>query len=224
MVVGVWSVDQFPSGVRPSHVWYVCYGSNLDAGRFGCYLEGGLAPGRASPNPGCADRSPPTGDKAVSVPASLYFSGHTASWGAGGAPAFVAADDVSRRALARAYRITAGQFADIVAQENGLSSFALDWEALLDEGRLRCDLPTYDMLRLVGFDRDPCVTFTSSRSPDHFAAPAPEYLRTIAAGLAVSHRLSPGRIGDYLLAAPGIADAYTRDDLIELATPLHHIG
>ena len=38
-------------------VWYVAYGSNLRAARFGCYLAGGRPDGACRTYDGCRDRT-----------------------------------------------------------------------------------------------------------------------------------------------------------------------
>ena len=40
-------------------VWYVAYGSNMSAARFGCYISGGRPPGARRTYLGCRDQSPP---------------------------------------------------------------------------------------------------------------------------------------------------------------------
>jgi hypothetical protein len=61
-------------------------------------------------------------------------------------------------------------------------------------------------------DDVPVVTFTSA-PPPHRAAPATAYLRSIAAGLAESHRLGPRAIVRYLHGAPTVRAAYDTNAL-----------
>src|SRR3954470_12989900 len=97
-----------------SHVWYVSYGSNMCASRFACYIQGGTPPGGSRANPGARDRRLPRRSVAVDLPGTVYFAGESPQWGGGVAfydhatPGFTAA---------RAYLVTAAQFADITAQE-----------------------------------------------------------------------------------------------------------
>ena len=97
-----------------SYVWYVSYGSNMSAARLAAYLEGGRPPGGSRAHPGARDRTPPARSIPVDLPGSLYFAGESPQWGGGVAfydhdtPGFTAA---------RGYLVTAGQFADIAAQE-----------------------------------------------------------------------------------------------------------
>ncbi|MGB9013248.1 MAG: hypothetical protein WCB95_10395, partial [Aeromicrobium sp.] len=96
------------------HVWYVSYGSNMWATRLACYLEGGTPPGGDRANPGARDQTPPVRSTAIDLPGTLYFAGRSAQWGGG--VAFY--DHLSAGfTAARAYLVTAQQFADVAAQE-----------------------------------------------------------------------------------------------------------
>ena len=100
-------------GPRTS-IWYVAYGSNLAAARLACYLEGGCPPGGSRVNPGARDRTLPTRSEPVDLPGTTYFAGRSPQWGGG--VAFYDPDEPGRTA-ARAFLVTAGQLADIAAQE-----------------------------------------------------------------------------------------------------------
>ena len=95
-------------------VWYVDYGSNMAAARLACYLEGGRPPGGSRVNPGARDRSLPTRSEPVDLLGTTYFAGQSPQWGGG--VAFYDPDEPGRTA-ARAFLVTAGQLADIAAQE-----------------------------------------------------------------------------------------------------------
>ena len=85
-----------------THIWYVCYGSNLTWDRFKYYVQGGLCPFNGREYPGCADKTAPVESRAVHVPFDLYFGGSAQIWEGGG----VGFLDASRPgdALARAVR------------------------------------------------------------------------------------------------------------------------
>lgn len=95
-------------------VWYVAYGSNLLRERFLCYVTGGTFMGRE--HRGCADPTPPRDEFGLVLPFERYFAHHSSFWGGG-----VAFLDVYTpgETVARAYLMTRGQFADLLAQENG---------------------------------------------------------------------------------------------------------
>lgn len=193
-----------------SHVWYASYGSNLSRHRFERYLHGGTPVGGRRHYRGARDHTPPADDRPFHLPWRLRFGGASRTWGGG--MAFV---DVSARGrtLARMYRLTAGQFADVHAQENGGDAHPTDIAALRPGTPVRAGGGNYPVLVCCGHVEDvPVVTFTSTRLPRR-AAPTTAYLRTIAAGLAESHRLGPRAIARYLRGAPAVRDAYDVDAL-----------
>lgn len=185
------------------HVWYVSYGSNMWATRLSCYLEGGTPPGGDRANPGARDQTPPARSTAIDLPGTLYFAGASVQWGGGVAfydhvtPGFTAA---------RAYLVTAQQFADIAAQEmyrqpvddDPLAGVVL---APLPEGRHVAGPGVYETLVDVGaLDGRPLLTFTAPRSAhetDH-SAPSDAYLATMAQGLKESRAWTDAQVEQYL--------------------------
>ncbi len=194
----------------PPHVWYASYGSNLSRHRFERYLHGGTPVGGRRPHRGATDRTPPRADRPFHLPYRLRFGGVSRTWGGG--MAFI--DTVAAgRTLARMYRITAAQFADVHAQENGGDARPADLAALEPGQRVRAADGNYPMIVCCGVvDRVPVVTFTAEHLPSA-AAPAPPYLRTIAAGLAEAHRLAATGIVRYLRSARTVRAAYTASEL-----------
>ena len=81
------------------------------------YLEGGVPPGGKRTNPGAREQPPPRRSVPVDLPGALYFAGDSPQWGGG--VAFYDHDGEPEGAptAARAYLITAQQFADMAAQE-----------------------------------------------------------------------------------------------------------
>jgi len=171
-----------------SYVWYVSYGSNMSAARLAAYLDGGLPPGGSRAHPGARDRTPPARSIPVDLPGSLYFAGESPQWGGGVAyydhdtPGFTAA---------RGYLVTAGQFADIAAQEmhrvpqegDPIEEVVL---SPLEGGRHTAGPGRYETLVEVGrHEGIPLLTFTSPHGVDHVehAHPSPTYLDTIGLGL-----------------------------------------
>lgn len=195
--------DPLPTG--PRHVWYAGYGSNVSRRRFERYLSGGTPAGGRRSYPGARDRTPPTADRSYVLPFRLHFGGTSRTWGGG--MAFV---DTSVRGsvLARAYRVTAEQFADIHAQENGGAADAADLSRVRDGECVVAGRGNYPVIVCCGrLDELPVLLFTAARMPAP-SAPRPAYLRTMAAGLAESHRLAAADIVAYLRAAPAVRDAY----------------
>jgi hypothetical protein len=197
-----------------SHVWYASYGSNLSRHRFERYLHGGTPVGGRRHYAGARDRTLPAADRPFHLPWRLRFGGTSRTWGGG--MAFVDIG-VRGRTLARLYRLTAGQFADVHAQENGGAADPTDISALTPGRPVRAGAGNYPMIVCCGHVDDvPVVTFTTDRVP-HPAAPTAAYLRTIASGLAESHRLTPHAIVRYLRAAPAVRNAYDEATLAVVA-------
>jgi hypothetical protein len=189
--------------VRPGSVWYVSYGSNMAAARLACYVEGGCPPGGSRVNPGARDTTPPERSVPVDLPGTTYFAGESPQWGGG--VAFYDHDEPGRTA-ARAYLVTAGQLADIAAQEmyrSPADGDPLEEVALraLDGGRHTWGPGRYETLVAVGeLDGAPLLTFTS---PHGAAAaqrtrPAPAYLAMMATGLRESRGWDEPEIRTYL--------------------------
>ncbi|MCW2842323.1 MAG: histone deacetylase [Nocardioides sp.] len=186
-----------------SQVWYVSYGSNMSAARFSCYLEGGCPPGGSRVNPGARDRTPPVRSVPVDLPGTAYFAGESPQWGGG--VAFYDHDTPGRTA-ARGYLVTAGQLADIAAQEmyrvpragDPLEQLALNPIA---GGRHTVGPGRYETLVEVGtYDDAPLLTFTSPHGADHVphTRPRPAYLAMLATGLRESRGWDDERVREYL--------------------------
>jgi hypothetical protein len=194
-------------------VWYVAYGSNMRAARFGCYISGGRPPGANRTYLGCRDPSPPVRDIAIQLAGGLTFAGASRVWGGGVAFYNPHADG---EIVARAYLLTFGQFSDVVAQEtrrpvgNDLT--------LGDGGGRRWTTPSrvYETLLHVD-DRDgfPMVTLTSLQNLEPTTPSAP-YLRTMLDGLGEVFGWSEDERVRYLLRAPGITPAWTAGELLAL--------
>jgi hypothetical protein len=187
------------------HVWYVAYGSNLSRERFSRYIRGGRPDGSERDLPGCRDTSDPVDSFGVLIDGGVYFAGHSSGWRAG-----MAFYDprATGEVAARAYLITAEQFADVVAQETRQPpGIPLDLAPAFRGHRYSKGVGGYSVLVRVGEHRVvPLVTFT--RDPDtrpRLAAPSAAYLATVATGLREAHRWSQIQIDRYLSALPGTA-------------------
>lgn len=187
---------------RHERVWYVSYGSNLCAARFACYLRGGRPPGATRDYPGCRDTTEPRETAALWLPGGIYFAWDSPVWGGG-----VAFYDprLPGSAAARAYLITAGQFADIAAQEMHRSpGTPLDLAPVLAGGRQVVGPGRYETLLSVGQRHGhPLLTFTAPCTAATAARrrPSAAYLRMLIAGLAESHGWTGYEAMNYLAAA-----------------------
>lgn len=184
-----------------TRVWYASYGSNLSRHRFERYLHGGVPRGGRRRYPGARDRRPPSGDRPVALPYRLRFGGASRTWGGGMAFLDTAAHG---HVLARAYRITVEQFADIHAQENGGDADVADLAAVGDGQRVVAGRGNYPVIVRCGtLEGSPVFTFTARRLPAR-RSPATAYVRTIAAGLAESRGMAAAAIITYLRRAPSV--------------------
>lgn len=191
-------------------IWYASYGSNLSRRRFERYLRGGTPRGGRRRYPGARDPRPPSDDRPTTLPYRLRFAGESRTWGGG--MAFL--DTTSHgHVLARAYRISIEQFADLHAQENAGAADPADLSAVTDGQQVLAGRGNYPAIVRCGtIGGTPVFTFTAQQlaMPN---APAPIYLRTIATGLAEAHALGTAPIIDYLRGAPAVAAAYEGDAL-----------
>lgn len=221
--------------VRPSHVWYASYGSNMYRSRFLTYLQGGRPAGAARSYPGCTDPTPPRDDTPIRWAGRLHFATRSPTWG-GGVALADEADRPGQEILGRAYLITAEQFDQVVHFENsGTVAAEAAPTPLLDvvrRGRARCGTGLYNMLSHLG-DREgvPVVTFTSEfthatalrgdeyvvrggrRYLVHTERPSPAYARMIGGGLAETFGLDVPGQADYIRRCPG-GDQWDREALI----------
>lgn len=189
----------------PPQVWYVSYGSNMSRERLACYLAGGTPPGAARGCVGARDPRMPQEDLPVVLPGRLYFAGDSTTWGGG--VAFYD-HDTPGPTPARAYRITAGQFADVAAQEmqrlpdpeDPLEQLVVDG---LDAGRHHAGPGHYETLVEVGRHAGlPMLTFTAPHGHDavEHTSPSAAYLAMLADGLRRAHGWAADRIESYFAA------------------------
>jgi hypothetical protein len=209
-------------------VWYVAYGSNLGRERFQCYLSGGTPAGGRRAYAGCNDPRDPERIASLDVPGRLVFGGRSGMWGGG--MAFYDADGEGRVAC-RAYLVTAGQFADVAAQEMRRppgGQFARDLAGLLlDVERVHTMGPgRYETVTRLG-TRDGAPMFTVTHDDVaglDLAAPTAPYLWWIASGLLEAHGWLAARIGRYLAGAPGAAGAWTAGEIAAWVTDATSTG
>ena len=190
-----------------THVWYVSYGSNMSAERLACYIAGGCPPGGTRVNPGARDRQLPRQTIPVDLPGSVYFAGRSPQWGGGVAfydhetPGFTAA---------RGYLVTAGQLADIAAQE--MYRVPQDGDPIEEVvlgpavGRHELGPGRYETLVEVGRHDDlPLLTFTSPHGMHQVehTPPAPAYLDMVRIGLRESRGWDDEQVDSYLRSIIG---------------------
>lgn len=201
----------------PRQVWYASFGSNMHRARLECYLSGGRPSGGRRAQPGCRDPRPPERALPVMLPGELYFALESSLWTGG--TAFYDPDGEGRTA-AQAWLVTAGQFSDIAAQEmRRPPGEDLDLREVLTSGRHEMGAGRYETLVCAGtVDGHPVLTFTApwGRGDVPGNAPAADYLRHLASGLAESHAWSDERVAGYLAARPGAAGHWSAQDVADL--------
>jgi hypothetical protein len=138
------------------------------------------------------------------MPGRIAFAWDSPTWGGGIEFFEPGGDDV---VLARAYLITAGQFADVLHQEMRREPGTdVDLTAVVRHGLHTLGPGRYETLHLAGeLDDRPVVTFSA---PDidqlGIRAPADAYVVTMARGLRNTHELSDEELVDYLATCRGI--------------------
>ncbi|HZS20363.1 MAG TPA: histone deacetylase [Pseudonocardiaceae bacterium] len=201
----------------PALVWYASYGSNMCADRFACYLAGGVPLGASRGHAGCRDRRAPLSAVPYELPGGVYFATESAVWGGGRA---FYDRDLPGGAAARAYLITAGQFADILSQEMHRPTGAdLDLTTVRAAGRVELGPGRYETLLYLGdLGKQPLLTFTAPwRATDvRWRPPSAPYLRVLKAGLREAHGWTDHRIGTYLASLPGARGHWTAPDIAAL--------
>ncbi|MCP3934039.1 MAG: histone deacetylase [Actinomycetia bacterium] len=197
-------------------VWYASFGSNLRRERFMYYLRGGVMEGQEIGHSGARDPSDPADTRLWKAPHQLRFGGESIRWGGGGV-AFVHPDRGSGEAFVRLWKISAEQFCDVAAQENGLTPGELDVdvEAVEDSGHADITGRWYGRVLCLGrVDDHPVFTFTSPvvREP---SAPSVAYASMLMTGL-VEMGVGAVAAASYLMEAPGVADRWTAHALVDL--------
>lgn len=204
----------------PALVWYASYGSNMRLARLTYYLAGGCPPGSTHRHPGCRDPRPPRLAMPVMLPGAMYFASESAIW-TGGVSFYdpTAAGETA----GRAYLLTAGQFADVAAQEMHRTPEAdLDLAAVLRTGRAQIGAGRYETLVLVGHSGGvPVLTFTApwQMADVEPSVPSGGYLTMLAAGIREAHGWPAAQIAAYLAARPGAAGYWAPSEIERLLTP-----
>jgi hypothetical protein len=152
------------------------------------------------------------------MPGGIYFALESAAWTGGMA---LYDPELPDEAAARAYLISAGQFADIAAQEMYRDP-GVDLDVLEDVvrlGRVQMGDGRYETLVYAGdIDGHPLITFTAPwNSKDvPLSPPAAPYLAMLASGLHESHQWNEEQIAAYLGKRPGVVGSWEPHDLLDL--------
>jgi hypothetical protein len=180
------------------------------ADRLMCYIAGGTPPGTRHIHSGCRDRRPPRHAIGWELVGGVYFATKSTTWGGGRA---FYDPELAGTAATRAYLITSGQFADIVAQEmHRCPGVDIDLGPVLATGRIELGLGHYETLLHVGeIDGHPALTFTAPwRAEDvPWLAPSAAYLRMLSGGLREAHGWDVQRAAGYLAQLPGARRHWT---------------
>jgi hypothetical protein len=151
------------------------------------------------------------------LPGGLYFALESTAWTGG--MAFY--DQLDQGEMpARAYLLTASQFADIAAQEMYQEPGEdLDLSGVLAHGRASLGEGRYQTLVCPGaLDGCPVLTFTApwrcAEAP--LNRPSAAYLRNLASGLRESHGWTREQIADYLSGRPGAEGVWDAADIAAL--------
>jgi len=201
---------------QPEHVWYAAFGSNLCRQRFMRYIAGA---GEVGGEPGCDDPSPPSDWQALAVAGRLWFGGYSERWG-GGVAFLRDPRGGSPQAVCRAWRITRGQFNQVLAQENGRSRLPrrLDEGALRRRGQVDVLPGWYGRVRWLGeIGEEPLWSFTCPpRRLPRGRWPSDAYLATIIRGLRETRPdWGVAELTAYL--SPALGPRYPMDHLDALA-------
>ncbi|MFI6686722.1 histone deacetylase [Streptomyces sp. NPDC050485] len=205
--------DSMPTacpGSSNEPIWYASYGSNMRLDRLARYIEGGRPSGAARTYPGCRDRRLPAESVPVELRGALYFATRSPVWGGGRAFYDPLAEG---RVLARAHLVSAGQFADIAAQEMYREPGAdLDLGEVLSTGRSVLGTGRYETLVRTGrIDGVPVLTLTAPWRMDEvvWTAPSEAYLKNLATGLLDMGTWDGDTVAAYLAACPGAAGRWS---------------
>jgi hypothetical protein len=144
------------------------------------------------------------------LPYELYFAGHSTTWGSSGVAFIRAGTEEAAKTLGRMYLITAGQFDDVVLQENGRQPGTSILPSMAElAAHATLDLPGngyYRRLLYIGGQTEgPIFTFTTARRDLRPNAPSEAYVKMIVAGIKGTYpKTKDDDICQYLLAAEGL--------------------
>lgn len=191
-----------------SYLWYACYGSNIKKARFLCYIEGGTPKGAIKSFEGCSDSTPPVESRKFTIDRELYFAKESVTWNGGGIGFLKPEKDAGFKTYGRIYKISLGQFKDLLKQELKVKqNVPVDLERLKCDGFFNC-LPEGrygHLLHLGEIENLPVVSFSSERFLEaEINPPAEAYLSTIISGLKEIYDLQEEELIEYFQGLDGI--------------------
>lgn len=159
------------------YVWYACYGSNLKADRFKCYIEGGTCTENGRSYGGCRDKSLWIDSRIKKFPGKMFFANSSGSWEGKGVAFYD--PEASGETIMRLYKITSEQLDDVQGQEGP----GPRW---------------YGRKVELGIEDDcPIITITNS-DPIKANKPSDVYLSLIRKALVEECGISPDKADEYL--------------------------
>lgn len=191
-----------------AYIWYACYGSNIRKARFLCYIQGGTPEGAVRSFEGCKDTTEPIDCRPFQIDRELYFAKESVTWNGGGIGFLKPAKQSNFKTFGRIYKISLGQFKDLLKQELKVKK-----DVPVDLDRLKCDgffncLPEgrYGHLLHLGEIEDvPVISFSSERFlKEEINPPAEAYLSTIIRGIREIYDISDKELVDYFSNFDGI--------------------
>lgn len=200
-------------------VWYASFGSNINVDRFLCYIRGGKPELSNDTERGCRDATLPRDERPFVMNHQLYFAKEAGRWNGGGVGFVDIVRDRSFRTYSNMYLVTREQFMDITAQENGLESFEMDLDEIIEKGSKVVQDSWYGhVLYLDDVDGYPVFTFTNPEpiSLEEVNKPSVEYLSTIIGGLKKGVELDEEQIVEYFMEVAGVKGAFTEEELREV--------
>lgn len=194
--------------MEDAYIWYACYGSNIRKARFLCYIQGGTPVGAIKSFEGCRDTTEPVDSRPFVLNRELYFAKESVTWNGGGIGFLKPEADSKFKTYGRIYKISIGQFKDLLKQELRVKeNIPVDLYQLRCDGFFNC-LPEgrYGHLIHLGEIEDlPVISFSSERFlRDEINPPAEAYLSTIIRGLREIHHLNDEQLIDYFSELDGI--------------------
>lgn len=205
---------------KKEYIWYASYGSNLLEDRFNCYIQGGKPKGSTKNYEGCRDKNLPIEKEETYISSDLYFAKKSKLWNDGGVCFISNIFGSGKETLARMYLITKEQFIDVVKQEtNNISELKIKFDKAIIDGDLIFKQNSWygKIIYLGNKNNYPIFTFTNEIDIEEENKPNENYLKTIIEGIKETFiNLNEFDILEYLIAKKGIAENYTKEELIEI--------
>ncbi len=196
--------------MEDAYIWYACYGSNIRKARFLCYIQGGTPAGAVRSFEGCTDTTEPLDSRPFQINRELYFAKKAVTWNGGGIGFLKPDKDSQSKTYGRIYKISLGQFKDLLKQELRVKgNVPVNLERLKCDGFFNC-LPEGrygHLLHLGEIEGLPVISFSSERFlKEQINPPAEAYLSTIIRGLREIYSLKDEELIRYFQDLDGIRD------------------